>query len=231
VRTVRPPEHEVERVGRELLRAARPSWRDRVNANTRLLAWATRRPHFKSGLFRFVDAFPACRSAREVLDHLDEYVRTDDAPAFVRAGIRGADVLPGGASIAAVVARAGIERMARQFIGGASALEGVARVAELWGVGFASTVDLLGEKTLTLADADVYAARARETLDALVAAAPAWPSQPLLERDPWGGLPRVNISIKASALAPLLAPATVREGIAEALERLAPLLERGVRRA
>jgi RHH-type transcriptional regulator, proline utilization regulon repressor / proline dehydrogenase / delta 1-pyrroline-5-carboxylate dehydrogenase len=227
VRTVVPPEHRVERVARELLRAARPSWRDRVDVNGRLLSWATRRPHFKTGLFRFVDAFPACRTSREVLDHLDEYVLTDDAPAVVRAGLRTANIVPGGAPLAAVVARAGIERMARQFIGGANAEEAVIRVAELWNDGFAATVDLLGEKTLTLADADAYAKRARELLDALVAAAATWPTRPLLEHDPWGVEPRVNVSIKASALAPLLAPATVREGIDEALERLTPLLDRG----
>ena len=47
----------------------------------------------------------------------------------------------------------------------------------------------------------------------------------MLERDPWGALPRGNISIKASALAPLLAPATADAGIAEALERLGPILD------
>ena len=38
-------------------------------------------------------------------------------------------------------------------------------------------------------------------------------------------MPRINVSVKASALAPLLAPATADEGVAEALERLGPILE------
>ena len=48
---------------------------------------------------------------------------------------------------------------------------------------------------------------------------------PALEQDPWGTVPRINVSVKASALAPLLAPATADEGVAEALERLGPILE------
>ena len=99
------------------------------------------------------------------------------------------------------------------------------RVAELWDGGYANTVDLLGEKTLTLADADAYAERVRAMLDALARATPAWRARPALEQDPWGTVPRINVSVKASALAPLLAPATADEGVAEALERLGPILE------
>ena len=55
--------------------------------------------------------------------------------------------------------------MARQFIGGTNPAEAVAQVAALWDGGYANTVDLLGERTLTLADADVYAERVRSMLD------------------------------------------------------------------
>ncbi len=44
-------------------------------------------------------------------------------------------------------------------------------------------------------------------------------------RDPWGEVPHANVSVKASALAPLLGPTTVRVGIAQALERLGPILD------
>jgi RHH-type proline utilization regulon transcriptional repressor/proline dehydrogenase/delta 1-pyrroline-5-carboxylate dehydrogenase len=225
VRRVVPAEADVEEVARAILRAARPRWRDAIDVNDQLLRWATRRPQFRTGLFRFVDAFPACTSARDVLDHLDEYLLTSDTPRLVRTGLRVADVLPGGAHAAEAVARMGIERMAQQFIGGRNEHEAVERVASLWSAGFAATVDLLGEKTLTLTDADAYTARVRAMLAALSAGATRLASRPSLEHDPWGALPRVNISVKASALAPLLAPATIDEGIAEALERLDPIVE------
>jgi RHH-type proline utilization regulon transcriptional repressor/proline dehydrogenase/delta 1-pyrroline-5-carboxylate dehydrogenase len=163
-----------------------------------------------------------------VLDHLDEYLRAPDTPPVVRVGLQLADGVPGGAPVARAAARAGIERMARQFIGGEHEREAVARVEALRRQGFAATVDLLGEKTLTLGDADAYARRVAAMFGALGAAAPRLASRALLDRDPWGVLPRVNVSIKASALAPLLAPATIDEGMAEAMERLGPIVERAV---
>jgi RHH-type proline utilization regulon transcriptional repressor/proline dehydrogenase/delta 1-pyrroline-5-carboxylate dehydrogenase len=226
---VTPDENDVEDLARRILKAARPGpaqrARNAVDVNTRLLTWATKRPHFKAGLFRFVDVFPACTSPQDVLDHLDEYVITDDTPGVVRAGLGVAHAMPFGARAARAAARGGIHRMAGQFIGGATPADAMARVSDLWNDGYATTVDLLGEKTLTLADADGYVARVRAMLDALATTTPGWPAKPLLERDPWGPIPRANISVKASALAPLLAPATADAGIAEALERLAPILD------
>ena len=97
----RPAEDDVEDLARQILRSAQPSPAVRVrnafDVNTRLLTWATKRPHFKTGLFRFVDVFPACTSPHDVLDHLDEYVLTDDTPGIVRAGLGTAHALPFGA--------------------------------------------------------------------------------------------------------------------------------------
>ena len=133
--------------------------RSAFDVNSRLLSWATKRPHFKTGLFRFVDVFPACTSPHDVLDHLDEYLLTDDAPGVVRTGLGAAHALPLGARAARRAANAGIRRMAQQFIGGTNPTEAVERARDLWNDGYATTVDLLGERTLTRADADGYARR------------------------------------------------------------------------
>src|ERR1700741_3486258 len=97
----RPDENDVEDVARGLLRAARPSAlaraRGAFDVNARLLEWAVKRPHFKTGLFRFVDVFPACTSPHDVLDHMDEYLLTDDAPRLVRTGLGVAHATPFGA--------------------------------------------------------------------------------------------------------------------------------------
>src|SRR5205823_8617247 len=63
-------------------------------------------------------------------------------------------------------------------------------------------------------------------LEALVSATRTWPAAPLLERDPWGLVPRVNVSVKPTALTPLFAPPTRAQGLAEAERRLRPVLER-----
>jgi RHH-type transcriptional regulator, proline utilization regulon repressor / proline dehydrogenase / delta 1-pyrroline-5-carboxylate dehydrogenase len=222
-----PSEHEVQVLAREIAEAGAAE-RSRIFRGAwwseRTLDWAMAHPAFKTTLFRFVDVFPACRDDADVMGHLKEYFEGNETPMPLALGLGLAGRVPMGADVAAATARRNITRLARQFIAGESAAEALPRLKALWQAGEAATVDLLGEKTVTLAEADHYAARVAEVLDTLARAVPGWPPNPVLESDPWGPLPRVNISIKASALAPRLAPLTRTEGVAEALERLRPIL-------
>ena len=129
--------------------------------------------------------------------------------------------------MAAAVARFGIEQMARQFIIGSDddLDEVLARLGRRWEAGFASTLDLLGEKTFTAREADHYAARVSRTFLRLIDTASRWPSRPVLERDPWGPLGRVNVSVKPTALAPKMHVLTEAAGVAQAVERLGPILD------
>src|SRR5918995_1453457 len=61
---------------------------------------------------------------------------------------------------------------------------------------------------------------------ALGAAAAAWPEQPVLDADSLGPLPRVNLSVKVSALTPLLRPEAPEVGREDAARRMRPLLVR-----
>jgi RHH-type proline utilization regulon transcriptional repressor/proline dehydrogenase/delta 1-pyrroline-5-carboxylate dehydrogenase len=87
-------------------------------------------------------------------------------------------------------------------------------------------LDLLGEATVTSAEADRYAERCMDALETLAAAAPAWPARPVLEEDSLGPLPRVNLSVKVSALSPLLRPEAPAVGRDDAARRMRPLLVR-----
>ncbi len=192
----------------------------------RMLDWAMAHPAFKTQLFRFVDVFPACRDDDDVLRHLDEYFRDVEVPRALDLGIDVAEHVPLGAHLSASVARRNVLRMARQFIAGATPVAAVGTLAGLWQGGEAATVDLLGEKTVTDADATRYARRVEAMLAALVDASPTWPAQARLERDPWGALSRVNISVKPTALSPLFGPLTADNGLDAAMERLTPLVMR-----
>src|SRR5207248_6646287 len=97
---------------------------------------------------------------------------------------------------------------------------------DLWSTGVASTLDLLGEATVTAREADGYAARCAGALDELASAASKWPARPRLEADSAGPIPRANLSVKVSALTPLLRPAAPERGKDDAAERLRPLLRR-----
>ena len=80
------------------------------------------------------------------------------------------------------------------------------------GPGSAFTVDLLGEKTVVEAEADRYAARVAELVTVLGRAAAGWAPDDHLERDDLGPLPRVNVSVKPTALATHYEPLSRRGG-------------------
>lgn len=190
----------------------------------RMLSWAMANPAFKTQLFRFVDVFPATTGDADILRHIHEYFSGADAPRLLGVGLGVADHLPLGEHLSATVARRNIARMAHQFIVGESPQAAVDGLHRLWRDGSAFTVDLLGEKTVTEPEADRYAARVHELLDALLHASQGWAPDDHLERDDLGPLPRVSISIKPTALASAYAPLTRERGLAQAERRLVPIL-------
>lgn len=199
----------------------------------RLLDRAMENTGFKTDLFRFVDVFPAAGDEEGVLDHLVEYLTNEGAPGLVRHGLGLASRFSAlGAPAAAGLARRNVARMAGRFIVGTSPAEAREALRSLWNTGFATTVDLLGEKTVTEEESDRYAARVSELLNVLAEDAPQWPARPLLDADDRGPLARVNVSVKPTALAPSYGPLTRDAGLAQAKKRLRPILalaaERGV---
>ena len=222
-----PPDADVTALARRIAelgqgeeaRVFRMSW-----WSERMLGYAMSHPSFKTQLFRFVDVFPATSGDEDVLRHIDEYFQGGDAPRLLALGVDLAEHVPFGDHFSASVARRNITRMAQQFIVGSTPAEAVEGLHRLWRQGSAFTCDLLGEKTVTDAEADRYARRVRTLLDALADATAAWAPDDHLERDDIGPLPRVNLSIKPTALAPHYAPLTREVGLAEAKARLRPLL-------
>jgi RHH-type transcriptional regulator, proline utilization regulon repressor / proline dehydrogenase / delta 1-pyrroline-5-carboxylate dehydrogenase len=192
----------------------------------RMLDWAMLRPAFKAQLFRFVDVFPALDGDDDIARHVAEYFEGVPVPKALDLGIDAADHVPFGHTIEARVARRNIARMARQFIIGSTPAEAVPGLHELWRQGSASTCDLLGEKTLVAAEADRYAARVDELLTTLSSAAALWAPDDHLERDDLGPIPRVNVSVKPTALAAHYEPLSADVGVEEAKARLRPIMRR-----
>jgi RHH-type proline utilization regulon transcriptional repressor/proline dehydrogenase/delta 1-pyrroline-5-carboxylate dehydrogenase len=194
-----------------------------------MLEWAFTHPEFKTQLFRFVDVFPSCRDGPDVVRHLAEYFDGVPVPRAVGLGLDAAEHVPLGNLVSAAVARRNIRRMARQFIAGADPTRAMAGLRRLWQQGEAITVDLLGEKVVAEAEAERYANRVLELLDVLLAGTPSWPDRAHLEFDPWGRLPRVDVSVKPTALSPLFSPMSGPEALDAAMARLRPVLDRARR--
>jgi proline dehydrogenase len=119
-----------------------------------------------------------------------------------------------------------VRHMAHRFIVAESPKAARRELRDLWDHGIGASLDLLGEATVTAVEADRYAERCAEALDAIAAEAPRWPERELLERDSAGPIPRANLSVKVSALTPLMRPEAPELGRDDAARRLRPLLER-----
>src|SRR4051812_38841824 len=191
----------------------------------RMLDWAMSRPAFKTQLFRFVDVFPALDGTDDVARHLAEYFDGVEIPKMLDFGVGAADHVPFGHAVEARIARRNIQRMAEQFIVGETAADAVSGLHQLWRTGSAATVDLLGEKTIVEAEAERYCARVEELLSVLTSASEHWAPDDLLERDSLGPIPRVNISIKPTALATHYEALSRDIGIESAKRRIRPLLQ------
>ena len=224
-RTVEVPDAEVLAVGREL-GARRPSLRRGARDRTMMLVAGD--PQLRAALFRLVDVAPACTDSSELAEHLFAYLDDIEARRLpVELGVRAVDrpVLGRAAGRAAASA---VRHMAARFIAGESVRDAAPVLRRLWERGTAVTVDLLGEATVTPAEGRAYAERCDRALVALAEATVQWPDRPLLERDAAGVLPRVNLSIKVTALTPLTRPAAPDRGRADAAGHLRRLL-RGAR--
>jgi proline dehydrogenase len=211
----------------ERLAAAMPTRRNPLKAlDDRAMDLASQDAELKAALFRFVDVVPACRSLDDLARHLTGFLgEVSEPPQAVGAAMRAGNTRAGRAALGAAAA-AGVRHMAHRFIVGESPKAALGVLRDLWKDGVASSVDLLGEATVTQAEAQRYADRCAEALDTIVAAAARWPERPQLERDSAGPLPRANLSVKVSALTPLLRPDAPERGQRDAAERLRPLLRR-----
>ena len=218
-------EPRIAAIGRDLV-AAMPTARrtPRAAVERRVMGAMVADPELRAAVFRFVDVRPACADPAELARHLGELL-AEAGPESPLAR-RGAALAEGALTrrATATAAAIGVRQMAQRFIIGADARAALPQVERLWHDGVATTIDLLGEATVTEEEADDYARRCEGTLRVLHEASRSWPQRPLLEHDAAGPLPRVNLSVKVSALTPLLRPTAPERGIAGAEPRLRALL-------
>ncbi len=218
-------EAEVRRIGLELADAFPSLARHPIRAlDEKAMELASRDAELRTALFRFVDVVPACRSLEDLARHLSAFLdEVDERPPPLDAAMRMADSKAGARALG-LAAAAGVRHLAHRFIVGETPRHALGMLHDLWQHGVAASVDLLGEATVTVEEADRYAERCAEALRTVHEASLGWLEQPQLERDSIGALPRVNLSVKVSALTPLLRAEAPDVGKRDAAGRLAKLL-------
>lgn len=217
----------IHQIGQELAEAFPPGALHPLRTlDARAMELASRDGELRAALFRFVDVVPACHSLDDLARHLRGFLdEVPDAPPPLAAAMRISDVRAARAAVGAAAA-AGVKHMAHRFIVGESPRAALRVLRGLWGRGVATSVDLLGEATVTQPEADHYALRCTEALEEIARESARWPSRPVLEQDSYGPVCRTNVSVKVSALTPLLKPDAPELGQQDAAARLRPLLRR-----
>ncbi len=180
----------------------------------------------KVQMFRFVDVLPMLRSAESITRHLHEYFEEvrSHLPWAVRIGLDVSQPNTILGKALALNARSNAERMAKRFIAGNSVDEVFQSVSKIRRQGFAFTLDLLGEAVISEPEAERYHQAYLELISGLAPKVHAWPENNKIDLDEHGNVPRVNTSLKLSALYSQFKPIDPVGTAAGVKARLRPLI-------
>ena len=224
-------EAEIKTLGTQILEEAQkqtPSIFNKNWWNGKILEYCMKHKAFKLEMFRFVDVFPALHTDDQIKKHIEEYFNRPGlrVPTVLQLGILAAQGITSGLALAAL--KKNIHNMAKIFIAGENPEDALNNLKKLWNEGVAFTTDLLGEKAVSEREASAHQAHYLELLDTLVQETKKWPSNTTLENTHEGSIPRVNISIKISALYSQLNPLDFEESISTLKNRLRPLFQKAL---
>ena len=193
----------------------------------RLMHWAMNDPAIKVQMFRFVDVLPMLRDHTSIARHLEEYFEDvrSHLPWAVRLGL---DLSTGNSILSRALAynaRTNAARMARRFIAGSTPDEVLKTIQQLRRNRFAFTLDLLGESVISNVEADRYQHTLLQLLHSLAEPINAWPEDQLLDQVPSGHIPRLNLSLKLSALDSQFSSIDAEGTFRRVASRLRPILQ------
>ena len=198
-------ERQTQAIGREIfsrLQTESPSVFHFAWWDEKILDWCMHDETLKVQMFRFIDVLPLLKTGDQVARHLQEYFlnHKEIFPIAVQWGLDVATQSTAAARAVALAVRRNATRMAQRFIAGATPAEALTAIRKLRRQNLAFTLDLLGEATLSEEEAEAYQHRYLMLLRSLSEAARNWESVPLIDTDHVGPIPRINVSVKLTAL-------------------------------
>ena len=193
----------------------------------RIMDWSMKNEAFKIQMFRFVDVLPYLNTSSEVAKHLKEYFADggDSLPSIFNFGLGMGSLAPG---LMAGAVKKNVQQMAKMFITGETPQEALPVLKKSRKNGLCFTVDLLGEATLSEPEAKEYETRYLELIEDLTKDAASWPHNTKLDEDDRGAIPKVNISVKLTALYSQVELAAWHQSKQTLKERLRPILKKAV---
>lgn len=164
-----------------------------------IMDWSMKNETFKTNMFRFVDVLPSLNSSADVAQHLKEYFSENgqELPGVFNVGLGLGSLAPG---LMAGAIKKNVTQMAKMFITGENPAESLPTLKKMRKNNLTFTVDILGEATLSEKEANDYLSKYQELMDGLAIDAIKWDENPLLDKDADGDIPKVNVSVKLTAL-------------------------------
>lgn len=171
-------------------------WDDRV------MQWGMHDDAVKVQMFRFIDVLPMLADGPSITRHMQEYFHEvrERLPAAVRMSLAVATPESLAGRALAMVARRNALGSARRFIAGTTAAEVLAAAMRQRKLRRAFTLDILGEAVTSEIEADRYLQMYLDLVAGIAPTVNAWPEVAQIDRAELAPLPRVNVSIKLSAL-------------------------------
>ena len=226
-------ESSIQTLGRSLADQSRhqvPGILDHRRWTNLLLDWGTRDERFKVQLFRFVDVLPTLHTDAQFVRILNEYFSDlSIIPTPLRWLLKKVSSNPFTSHASAFVLRRQFLKMAETFMAGHSVEHALPVLKRLWNTGCAFSVDLLGEAIVSEVEADHYRDRCLHTLHVLAQETPNWQAHQILEQDHLGPLPRIQLSVKISALYSQLDPIDPNRSYEMVAARLRDILDAAIR--
>src|SRR5438105_6986010 len=148
-----------------------PAWLD-----DQLMQWSMGDGAVKVQLFRFIDALPNLKSPEEVSRHLKEYFTEagEHLPGWMRRAVGWLPRNGTGGRLLAWAAETNARRMAHRFIAGSTVDEALVAIAAMRRRSLGFTIDLLGEATITEAEAEQYQHQYLELIEGLSRQVNTW---------------------------------------------------------
>lgn len=193
-----------------------------------IMDWSMKNEKFKTNMFRFVDVLPSLQSPDDVSSHLKEYFSENgksELPPVFNVGLGLGSLVP---SIMAGAIKKNVTSMAKMFITGENPNDALEVLKKARKNNLTFTVDILGEATLSEKEALEYQQRYLELIEWLAKDSKTWNDIPLLDQDADGAIPKINISVKMTALYSQINDKDWENTKKIIKERLRPVFQKGI---
>ncbi len=193
-----------------------------------IMEWSMKNEKFKTNMFRFVDVLPSLNSGQDVSKHLKEYFTENggELPPVFNVGLGLGSLAP---SLMAGAIKKNVTSMAKMFITGENPQDALSVLKKSRKEKMTFTVDILGEATLSEKEAQDYLNRYVELIDWLAQDARKWETIPQIDQDHEGDIPKVNVSVKMTAVFSQINDKAWDSTKEKLKERLRPILTAGMK--